>query len=158
MANSNYAAGEALILTAIQAISSFATDGNKIKASRGDWKLLNKGNSRDYCILRQGSFERAQQGLGGKYESNWITIAEVWVRYIDDSTTHTRLQSKAQDVIDKFDAERKAGDTTGRIGDVFVRSGGEPEEMWRRGGNGPAWLRQELVIEWSEESETTLTD
>ena len=125
MTDSNYSAGEALILTAIQATTSFSSTNT----SRANWKILNKGTSRQYVILRAGGFERSQLGLGAKYETKWITIAEVWVRYIDDSTTQTALYSKRQEIINKFDAERKAGDTTGRIRDVFVRSGGEPEEM-----------------------------
>lgn len=154
MTNSNYSAGEALILTAIQAVSSFSSSNT----SRANWKVLNSGKSRQYVILRAGPFERVQLGLGGTYQTTWTTFAEVWVRYIDDSTTQIALYEKRQEIIDKFDAERKAGDTTGRISDVFVKSSGEPEEMWKRGGNGPAFLRQELTIEWEEESETTLTD
>ena len=154
MTNSNYSAGEALILTAIQATTSFSTTNT----SRANWKILNSGKSRQYVILRAGPFERSQLGLGAKYQTKWITYAEVWIRYIDDSTTQIALYEKRQEVIDKFDAERKAGDATGKIRDVFVRSSGEPEEMWNKGGNGPAFLRQELTIEWEEESETTLTD
>jgi hypothetical protein len=154
MANSDYDAGEKLILAAIRTLNDF----NANNSSQADWGILNSGKARDYIILRSGPFTRAQQGLGGSYETKWVTFSEVWVRYIDDGSTQIRLNDQRQQIIDLFDAERKAGDTTGRIRDVFVRSGGEQEEMWKRGGNGPAWLRQELTIEWSEESETTLTD
>ena len=108
--------------------------------------------------MRAGPFERASLGLGGSYESNWVTLAEVWQFYVDDGSTHSSLEADRQEIIDKFDAERKAGDTTGRIRDVFVRSGDEFEEMWERGGNGPQFLRTTLTIEWQEESSVTLTD
>ena len=59
MTNSNYSAGEALILKTIQATTSFSANNT----SRANWKILNSGKSRQYVVLRAGAFERSQLGL-----------------------------------------------------------------------------------------------
>jgi len=150
----SYSDGEALILTQVQATTSFSSSNT----SRANWKLLNKGKSGQYAILRPGEFEREHFGLGGNYSTNWVTICEVWVRYKDDSTSLTNLEAKSAEIIERFDEYRLAADGTGNVRDVFVRSGTEPEEMWTAGGNGPSWLRQTLSIEWSEERTVTLAE
>lgn len=150
-----YSTGEALLLTQVQAISAFGTT----TTSRGDWRILNKGGGRSYVILRPGTFTREQRGMGGTYLNNWTTVAEVWVRYKKDGSSMTELQGRRQDVIDRFDQYRKAGDSAGVIQDVFVRSGGEVEEMWpESGGRGIAYYRQNLIIEWAEEVDQTLQE
>lgn len=142
----SYSAGEILIAAQVVACASF--DATTVK--RADWKVLNKGRSRKYAILRPGPFERAQHAIGGNYSSRWVTLCEVWVRFKDYGESLTTLQAVVQEVLDRFDAYRLAGDTTNTIVDVFARRGGEPEEMWRNTGGGVGWLRQTIQIEWQE--------
>ena len=150
----SYSAGEALILTQIQATSTFGSTNS----SRANWKILNKGTARSHAIIRYGPFERQQNGMGGNYQTNWVTLCEVWVRYIDDSTTQIQLESAAAEIIERFDSWRLAGDSTGNIQDVFVRRGDEPQEMWTNNGDGPSWVRQILEIEWQELRTATIQE
>lgn len=150
----SYSTGEALILVQVQACTSYNTKNT----SRANWKLLNQGRSRQYAILSMGAFEREHHGMGGTYRTQWSTLCEVWVRYIDDSTSLTTLEARAAEIVERFDAYRLAGDTTGTIQDVFVRRASRPQEMWRKGGKGPGWLMQELEIVWLEQRTVTLQE
>ena len=150
----SYSAGEALILTQVQACASFDTTNT----SRANWKLLNQGKSGRYAILAMGEFEHISHGMGGTYQTRWETLCEVWCRYIDDSSSLTTLEGLTQEIVDRFDAYRKAQDTTGLIQDVMVRRAARPTERWKTGANGPAWLMQELSIVWLEQSTVTLQE
>jgi hypothetical protein len=149
-----YADGEALILTQVQACASFNTKN----ATRANWKPLKSGRSRQYAILSMGAFEREHHGMGGTYRTQWMTLCEVWVRYIDDSTSLTTLEAKTAEIVERFDAYRLAGDTTGTIQDVFARRGSRPQEMRLPTGKGPSWLMQEIEIVWLEQRTVTLQE
>ena len=123
---------EALIKTQVQAVSGF----DATNVTRANFKFLNKGKARTYAILRPGSFERVQHGMGGAYLTTWTTFCEVWVRYKDDGESMTELQSQVSGIISRFDSYPKAGDATGNVQDCFVRAAAEPEEMWRNRGDG----------------------
>lgn len=163
----SYSDGEALILTQIKATSAYGATNT----SRSDWKKLKKGTSQTYAILRYGGFPRHSQaslgGLGGsvKYETLWNTICEIWVRVKTTETSALQtLETNMQQIVAKFDARRKAGDSAGVVQDVKVVSGSEPLGQWktdRRGniiGTGPKWLKQDLRIEWIEENTVTLLE
>lgn len=145
---------EALISTQIQNVTGYSSSN----VTRANYKFLNKGNARTYAILRPGAFDRVQHGMGGAYLTTWTTFCEVWVRYKDDGESMTELQSQVSGIISRFDAWTKAGDTTGNVQDCFVRSGGEPEEMWTNRGDGPSWLRWTLTIITAEQSTATIQE
>lgn len=145
----SYGAGEALLLALIRNISSGGYDANN--TSRGKWGLLNKGRSNHYAILKPGAFgPRVHEGVGLVIE-NWSTVIQVWQRYKDDGDSLTDLEAEVEKIIAKIDTDPNMGDTTGLVLDTNLRRGGEVQEMWKRGGGGPAWLMQELVVEWSEQ-------
>lgn len=163
----SYSDGEALILTQVQATSAYTTNNT----SRSSWKMLKKGKSNTYAILRYGGFPRHSQaslgGIGGsvKYDTLWNTICEIWVRVgTTETLALTTLETNMQLIVAKFDAVRKAADTTKVIRDVRVISGSEPLGQWetnKRGnviGTGPKWLKQDLKIEWLEENTVTLLE
>lgn len=150
----SYAQGEALILTQIQATANF--DSNN--TSQKNWKILNRGKARSYCILRAGAFSVAFFGMGGARETTYNTIAEVWTRYKDETSTNAALEARVEEIRARIDAYRLLQDSTSKVRDAVVRSGGEPLEMWTRGGNGPSWLKQELIIEWIEEEAIALQE
>lgn len=163
----SYSTGEALLLTQVQATSAYSTTNT----SRSDWTMLKKGKSNTYAILRYGGFpSHAQSSLGGiggsiKYDTNWITICEIWVRVgTTETLALTTLETNMQQIIAKFDARRKAADAGSVIRDVRVASGAEPQGQWKtdkRGnviGTGPKWLKQDLRIVWTEENTVTLLE
>jgi len=149
----SYTAGEALILTQIQAVSGFSATN----AVRGRWNLLSTGKAKYYCILRPGAHEEMQGGLGGFYHTRWTTIAEIWVSLKDYGADTATLEDARQGIIAKFRQKRKAGDTTGTIQDVTVRMSTDPFEMFPPNGR-VAFLRQDLYIEWTEQTSVALQE
>lgn len=149
----SYSAGEALILARVQAITGY-TLGN---TSRGDWGILNHGKAATYAIIRPGPFVRMWEGSTSNI-ATWTTIVEIWQRYTDDSTTLTNLEANVANVIAGIDAYKRMGDTTGFLIDFSLTSGSEVLSKWEKGGNGPAWLSQELSVTWKEEVDVTYSD
>lgn len=49
------------------------------------------------------------------------------------------------------------GDTTGAVRDAFIVGFSEVQEMWNKGG-GLEWLRQDLIVEWTEETNVTFSE
>ena len=148
-----YSDGEALILTQIVATASF----DATNAVRGKWIVLTSGKANQYCILRMGPFTHEQYGLGGMYRHNWTTVAEVWTRLTDQyDTSMAAHYTGIQAILNRFEAYRKAADTTKTIQDVFVRSASDDEEMHNQ--RGPSWVKRSLFIEWKEEANVTLQE
>lgn|SRR5574341_209872 len=148
-----YSDGEALILTRLQAVANYDSSNT----ARSNWKLLNRGISETVAIVRPGGFVR-RWGTTTNPFTRWRTIVEVWQRYKDDSGTTNSLMARAADILTMFDQYRLLGDTTGKVQDSYIVEGREPREMWARGGNGPAWLMQELILEWTEEVQITFAE
>lgn len=154
---SGYSSGEALVLTQLRAVSGFSAnaDPNGISnTSRGDYSILNTGVSQVYGIIVPGE-SKIEQGTTTVFFNRWNTVIQIWQQYIDDGTTLTALEANVDLVIARFLAYRKLGDTSGIIQDSNPRTVGKPQEMWIRGGDGPAWLRQDVNIEWIEEQQVT---
>ena len=148
----SYSAGEALILTQLQAVSSFSSTNT----SRGKWGLLNTGKSDHYGIIKPGAFER-EQGAMSMNQTTWQTIIQIWQRYKDDGDSMTNLETHIWNILARFDQYRKAADTTGTIVDVFANRGGEMQEMWNKDG-GLSWLKQEITITWLEQDNITYAE
>lgn len=149
----SYASGEALILTRLQTLSNF----NDNNTSRGNWRILNTGRSSVYGILREGASEHPQ-GTGKLFFEKHLTVIEVWQRYTDDGDTRTNLQARAEEVKAEFYARRLLGSANSTIQDSKPVRTSEPAEMWKEGGNGPAWMMQEVTIEWTEEVSVTFAE
>lgn len=147
----SYSDGESLALTQLQAVSGFSTSNT----SRGKWLLLNTGKSDHYGILKPGKWRKSDRSPVGTI---WQTIICLYQRYKDDGTSLIALEDSAAAVKLRFDQYRKLADTTGTISDSQPISGSEVTEVWTKGGNGPSWLKQEIVIEWSEENHVTYAE
>jgi hypothetical protein len=52
--------------------------------------------------------------------------------------------------------KNRLGDTGNTVAIATVRSGGELQEMWGRGG-GALWLKWEMIVEWKEQVTVTYT-
>lgn len=152
----DYAAGEALILTQVRAVSGFTT-GNAARAMVNGWKQLDSGSARNYVVLRPGPFERSRVstgGLGGTsatIENRYVTFIEVWCRVgTDYPGALAQVIADEKAIAARLDQYRKAGDTTGDIFDVFMRSGEEPLE-----NDGKHWVWRISRIEWAEHEQIT---
>ena len=95
----SYPAGEAVVLTLLQAMSEF----DRRNTARGDWKPLNSGGSDHYAIIRPGPFANEATALGGASVTAWRTIIEVWQRWVDDAPTVLALEGLVSAVIDHLE-------------------------------------------------------
>ena len=149
----SYSTGEAAILTVLRADDSFAANNT----ARANWKVLNsgKGTKGTYVILRPG--ESSVLWISPIiYMATYITVAEVWQRYTDDATTQANLYAAVANVMNALMPERRLNSSA--ITDATVRAIPVITEMWKDGADGPSWLKQEVAVEWKEETEITFTD
>lgn len=153
MTTPDYAAGEALALTQVQAVSGFGASNT----SRANWRILNGGKANVYAILHYGGF--SMEFLSSSMvQYTWITVIEVWQRYTTEEATVPALTANLALIIQRLLAYRKLGDSRDVINDSNPRRGGAPAEMWTRNGNGPAWLRAEIELEWREQTIVTFAE
>lgn len=149
----SYSAGEALALTQVQAVTGFASTNT----SRGKWGILNSGASDHYAILRSGEFTVIWDSLR-IHTTQWRTVIEVWQRYKDDGTSYTSLLTHVANITARLEKYRKLADTTGTLQDANLTGGSAITEQWRNNSDGPSWLKQELYLDWSEESTVTFSE
>ncbi len=149
----SYSAGEALILTALQAITGSVWTVNN--SGRGTWHMLNQGKADHYAIVKPGAFS-SQFIAAAAIETDWQTTIEVWQAYVDDGSSLTNLEALTAAIITKFSQKKILDDTTGSIVDSYCSGGGEVQEMFTKGG-GPAWLRQDIYINWKEIENVTFS-
>lgn len=139
---SGYGTGEELIQSLIESVSGFSG-----AVARGSWRALNGGKSARYAVLITRPTAR-QFETSRTIREDWETVVQIWIRYRDDGTTYTDLGDVVTAVLAKLDAYPHLNDTSGYVEDSTATIGGEVQEMWR-GGGGPAWLRQDVVIQWT---------
>lgn len=144
-----YTDGEAAILARIRAHSDFSstnTDAN-------DWKKLDRGDSAYYAILKPSEDPNQVEFYAfGAYIITWLTTVEVWQRYKDDGTTAASLFGNVQKIIAQMQPYKTLGLTN--VQNAQVVSVTAPSFRWDKDG-GPAWMVQEVNIEWHEQSEIT---
>jgi hypothetical protein len=145
-----YSTGEALILTRVRACTGFTSTNT----SRSDWKILNGGKSDHYAILRPGGFTIVWQTLGMSV-ARYTTVIEVWQQYVDDVTSYSNLYTRVAALYSLLDYPH-LGDAAS-IQDSTITTADEPEQMWRTEG-GPAWLRWQMRVEWTEERTATFAE
>lgn len=138
-----YSDGEALIFTQVKACNNF----DATNTTRANWKVLNKGTSSNYAILRPGPFELEWISFT-QYRANWTTVIEVWQRYKDDTDSHTSLYDRVEDLFAILSTPL-LGDTTNTIQNSTISVQDEPEEMWV--GEDIGYLRWKVNILWREE-------
>ena len=147
----SYKDGEELILELVQGSPDFAS-GNAV---RGKWGVLNSGNSDHYAIIYRGPYLRNWAGMK-IIETEWRTIIQVWQRYKDEFTSYEALTGYVDDLMTYLDPYRKLTSTT--ILDANVVGGGEIVTEWRNNSDGPSWLKQEIYIDWKEQSNVTFAE
>lgn len=141
----SYAAGEAAILTRIQAHANYST----ANSARNDWKLLDGGNSGYYAFVRPGADVNPTEFITPlQYVIQWSTAIECWRQYIDEGTTATALFGDVNTIITQMQPYRTLGLSYVQVARVTGVS--TPAFRWAQDG-GPAWLVQEVIITWLEE-------
>lgn len=149
MTTLGYSGGEALVLARLQAIAGGVWTSSN--SGRGTWYMLNNGLSDHYAFVFPGPFT-SEFVTVTENEDTYVTCIEIWQAYVDDGTSLTNLEALMTAVLDQFDKYRKLGDTGDTIVDSTVKRGDEPQERWKRGGNGPAWLSWKVYVEWKEQN------
>ena len=144
-----YPDGEAAILTRLQAVSGFDADNT----SRGDWRILNSGASRQYGILRMGPWVNPTQAMT-TIRPEYRTVIELFYRLKDDSTTATGLQGVIEDVTASLVTYRKMGDSTNVLR-ARVSGGGEMQETVV--GN-TTFFKSEVYIDWQAQNAITYAE
>lgn len=157
----SYATGEAAALTLIQTLAAWGVSNSISTANDTTNKsvtLLQSGDSASYCILRPGEFEREALNVNQSgFVTRWQTVIELWVlRPTDGDAAEKTLATLRGDIINKLDAYYRLNKTSGVLWAMVTRGGeikdGELEEQ------GKAFIRQEVVLEWDEETNVTQND
>lgn len=145
----SYATGEAAILTIIRAHANYDSDNT----SRQDWKPLDSGKAAYYAILRPGAGENAQLSPTS-FLRQWVTVVEVWQRYIDD-TKPASLQARFDELVRQIEQYPTLDGASGVI-DASVTGWGDMEEVQRT--NGALWARWSFNVQWREEYTVTYAE
>lgn len=146
-----YETGEAFLAAKAATVTGFTTANVK----RSDWTVLSSGASDHYAILRPGAIEVAADSLGGGVTFRYTTHIEVWQHYTDDSATRTNLFERVAALALEIVKWPYLG---GLAEDCSLSSGGQVQEMWKEGGNGPLYLMQELTVSWSAPVDVTFSE
>lgn len=158
---SGYSAGEALLLTAIQAHASYSSDN----ASRSDWGILDNGKAASYVVLVPGPYDIMRASLGGGLGASttaterrtYHTRMYVYQAYTDEPTSVPALLAVENTVETQVNKWRFLADTGSTILDAYVTGAGEIDQIQMR-QNGPFWLRRIMNVEWIEEVTITYSE
>lgn len=147
-----YPAGEARILTLIQALSAY----DSTNSTRQDWRPLKSGVSDFYVILRPGEWS-AEHHAFPTILYTWQTVIEVWRLYRDDAKPVT-LQSDVQAIVNQLIKYPTLNGLSG-VQDAEVSGGPEMEEVTLKSaaGTGSLWAKWDINVTWKEESTITFS-
>ncbi len=145
----SYSAGEALILTALQAHDNYDSDNSK----RGDWKVLNSGKAGYYVVLRMGPATNEPFAMSSA-ATNWVTQLMVYQRYIDDSTSAIYLQDRVQEIIEHIEQYATLSDTNNTVVDAQITNITEMQQI-QMSEPGPVYLLTIIDVSWQEQRSIT---
>ena len=145
----SYSAGEALLLTRVQACTGFSSTNT----ARAKWGLLDSGASDHYAILKAGRTDITWITLKD-YQVTYRTIVQVWQRYVDDGVTSTNLYGYVANLFAILSYPHLAGGLV----DSTIESISEVQERWKAGSDGPQWLMQEIEVSWVEQTEVSFAE
>lgn len=144
----SYKHGEELVLDTLRMVAGGVWGPDN--SSRGKWGILNSGKSDHYAIVKPGSFTNAFTAMAASTVT-WTTLIEVWVKYTEDGDTLERLEDLSEALIVQFNNNPHLGDQFDHVLDSSITGGSPVDERWRKGADGPAWLRQTFTVTWMEE-------
>lgn len=143
----SYSQGEAAILTRLQAHEDFSSDN----ATRGDYGLLNSGHDNVYLVVRPGDPGEQEYITFRVYVVAWNTVIEVWQRYLNETTTLTDLEANVEKIKTQMESYPQLGLSQVQYSIMTI---GTPTEQWTEDGSALVWLKQEINIQWQEQSES----
>ena len=150
---SNYTDGEKLVEAQVALVDGFTT----INVTRGKWSVLNKGASDHYVILKRG--ESSIVWVSHNFSQiNYRTIIEVWQRVKDDQVSYDALLTYADDIKARLEQYRKLADTAGNVLDANLTGMSAVTEQWRNNSDGPSWLKVDLYLDWSSQTNVTFAE
>ena len=144
-----YSVGEAAILTLVRAVTGFNSDNT----ARQDWKPLHSGKATVYVILRPGPWTPERMS-SITYHDHWLTVIEVWRRYVDD-TRPALLQDNVDDIVTQI---RKYPTLNGASGVQGSDITGGPDMVEVELKNSSLWAKWEINCEWTEETEVSYAE
>jgi hypothetical protein len=149
----SYITGERLAESLIKGAAGFGTPN----VTRGDWKILNSGNSDHYAILKRGEVSVEWQTMRIS-TTNYRTIIEVWQRVKDDQASYDALLTYVDDIQTRIEQYRKLADTAETVFDANLTGTGIVTEQWRNSSDGPSWLKIDLYLDWSNQENVTFAE
>ena len=150
---SSYTDGEGFLADVLQGVPGF--DGTNV--TRGKWGVLNSGLSDHYAIIRKGQHTRAFT-TPRMVENVYRSIVEVWQRMKDDGESYEALLSYVDSIAAVVDQYRKLSDDGIVVLDANYIGSGDVIAQWRNKGDGPSWLRVDMIIEWKEQEVVTYAE
>jgi hypothetical protein len=155
----SYKAGEAAVLSLIQALSDFDSTNSISLANDTTGRghvLQNSGQSDHYIKLRPGEFERNYDTVGlGTITTNWVTIIEIAVfRGTNQAKSAEQLLADYREaVMNKLDAYYRLN-ATAAFGQVTYGDEIEEDTVDKLG----AYIVQEIFLTWQERTTVTQND
>lgn len=160
----SYATGEAAIATLIQSLTAWDTSNCISLANDTDnagATVLTSGKSDKYCLLSPGEIlEREYVTPDYKtVHTRWQTVVMLYVlRRPDGDSAEKRLADARQGIIGKLDGYARLSNTSGVLW-ALLTLGGPPEDVTTGSGQAArAFIRQEVMVEWLEETTITQND
>lgn len=156
----SYATGEAAALTIIQALSAWDSDNSYSAANDSTFvtvdTLLISGDDDKYCVLLPGEFEREPGTISGtEFITHWQTRIQIYVLVQPSGDApEKRLASLRNDIINALDGYQGLNGQSGVWG-AMVTTGGEIFRPELAEGAERAFITQELILEWDEETTVT---
>ena len=150
---SDYIDGELLVEAQVIQVTGFQSSN----VTRGRWRILDSGNSDHYAILKRGevSVEWASHNVS---QINYRTIIEIWQRVKDDQESYDALLNYADDLKTRLEQYRKLADTAGNVLDANLTGTSVVTEQWRNNADGPSWLKIDLYLDWSSQTNVTFAE
>lgn len=149
----SYAVGELAARTIITTYApTYFDTANTVSVANntpaGYQHLLDRGSAQQYCFLRRGPFTTSRPAFG-VVDTTWQTIIELWVRYVEPSTSEQRLATVLQDVLDALYRHKCLNNTASvRYSDVL---GGDEELQMINRKQTRLYVMQNIRLEWLEE-------
>jgi len=149
----SYIDGEKLAEELVAQVTGFSS--NNVR--RATWRILDSGNSDHYAILKRGETVTTWEAMRLQV-NQYRTIIEVWQRSKDDQASYDALLAYVDDIQTRITQYRKLADTASTVFDANVAGTGVVTEQWRNNADGPSWLKKDIYLDWSEQTNVTFTE
>ena len=150
---SGYTDGEILAADLVAQVTGFSSNN----VTRATWRILDSGRSDHYAILKRGETITAWEAMRLQV-NRYRTIIEVWQRVKDDQASYDALLAYVDDIQARIEQYWKLADTAGTVFDANLTGTGVVTEQWRNNSDGPSWLKIDLYLDLSEQTNVTFAE